>query len=1369
MNDNRKYATVMFVDVANSTSIFEDLDPETVHGIMDGCFQIILDEVHKYEGTVNQFRGDCVVAIFGAPIAHENHAQRACHAALGIMQEIAAYGREVEQHHAIPFKVRIGLNTGPVVVGSIGEDLLMDYAAEGDTSHLAFRMESHAKPGTILISSNTHDLVHKRFKTRSLGKISYKRKEDSVNVYKLIDQLVNFHKERGPGSGIGNPSNTRILEQREPYTPRHLSDEILSRRSAIEGERKFVTVMFIDVPDAASIFKNLDPETIHGIMDGCFQIILDEVHKYEGTVNQFRGDCVMAIFGAPIAHENHAQRACRAAIGIMKAMEGYARRIEKLHGAPFRVRIGLNTGLAVVGAIGNELRMDYTADGDTSNLAYRMESHAKPDTILISSNTYKQIGALFETRSLGEISVKGKKNPVNVYELLNEKIPRQRVGIERQIYSKMVGRETELSELERQIEKLTKGSGAVVNIIGEAGIGKSRLLSELKGRAVMTPVRLLEGRAISIGATLSFYPVVDLLKGWAGIGRDDDGQTALSKLEHAVQAINPEHSDEMVPFIATLMGMALPEHHARRVAGITGEALDNLIFKNFRELLIRVAVVGPLLIVLEDLHWADGSSIGLFESIFRLARQHPILFINPMRPGYAQTTDRLMAVLREEPEVSYHELTLAPLDAACSQTLIGNMLDIKGLPASLVGRIVERADGNPYFIEEVVRSLIDQGLLVAGEGGFEVTEQIHQAVIPETVADLLTARIDRLEEKSRELIKTAAVIGRSFFYRILKMVVESNLDIDQRLAYLIEIQIIFERQRLEELEYLFTHALAQEAAYASILLEKRKPLHLKVARAIETLFAGSLHEFYGILSYHYTRGEDFFKAEEYLLRSGEEALKSSASSEAVAFFQQALQLYRQRLGDRADPEKIAYMEKCIAVGYYNKGQLVESIPYLKKALEHHGIYESKNVLFAVARAAVCLSILILRLYLPVLKTNKIATEEDNEVIDLLFKKTSAYSISNKAMMIREGFLPFYLIYNFDLRTVRNGIGYFLGSSAFFSYSGISFLLGRRILKSVESLLTQDDSRGMVYYQVVKLLHAFFSGNLEKELPFDEALVIENLRIGEVLFTTYYYIHLIFQHIEKGDFTETADLIHGMSGVIEEYRCDYAKSNLFYVQARMLMKMGRISQALGAAEQSIAYAARVGDLLVLSQTYSIKARMHIGLQDIEAAEKSLQKAEDIGFEKMFPLYLSEVLLSRFVVELYRLQNMEPGKEATSVSKPQKKVWHSGKTAEKAIRKAVYNSVELYRYMGIFHWHFGRQAKAFKYWHKSIEKGESMGARPELARTCLEVGRRLSDSSCRRRELNGLDANAYMAKAKKLFGDMDLAWDMEKLRGFHINGD
>jgi len=732
----------------------------------------------------------------------------------------------------------------------------------------------------------------------------------------------------------------------ESYTPQHLVDKILTSRSSIEGERKYVTVMFVDVVNSTGVFEKIDPEAVHQIMDGCFQIFLDEVHKYDGTINQFRGDCVMAIFGAPIAHEDHAQRACHAALGIIGAIKDYRRVVEKKHKIPFEVRIGLNTGQVVVGSIGNDLRMDYTADGDTTNLASRMESNAKPGTILISPYTYKLIDKLFKTRSLGEISVKGKKDSLNVYELIDEKVYRQRVGIERRIYSEMVGREDELLGLERQVEKLINGSGAIVNILGEAGIGKSRLVAELKNLDVMEKVTLLEGKTISIGKNLSFYPITDFLKQWAAIQEKDEQVTALEKLEAAVKALKPGQANEIIPFIATLMGIKLSGEHAQRVRGIEGEALENLIFKNLRELLIRIAKHGPLVVVVEDLHWADLSSIGFLESIFQLARRNPILFINPMRPGYEQTSEQLITTLNKESKEYYLEMGLVPLDDVSSEVLIDNMLHIKGLPVSLIKRIVARADGNPYFIEEVVRSLIDEGALVVKDGIFASTAKINQVEIPNTINDLLTARIDRLEEKNRDLVKTASVIGRNFFYRILKKVAEAGLDIDKRLAYLKNIQMISEGQRLEEIEYLFTHALAQEAAYESILMEKRKPLHLAIAQSIEKVFANKLHDFYGILSLHYTKGEDFFKAEEYLNKSGEEALKSSASSEAVTFFREALSLYQNRLGENADPDKIAYMQKCVALAYYNRGQMMESTEYFGNVLSHYGVKTPKNIIYS---------------------------------------------------------------------------------------------------------------------------------------------------------------------------------------------------------------------------------------------------------------------------------------------------------------------------------------------------------------------------------------------------------------------------------------
>ena len=1161
-----------------------------------------------------------------------------------------------------------------------------------------------------------------------------------------------------------NHSNS--FSRPESYTPKYLAEKILTNRSSIEGERKNVTVVFVDVVNSTGVFEKIDPEAVHQIMNGCFKILLDEVHKYEGTINQFRGDGVMAIFGAPLAHEDHAQRACHAALGIKRTLKDYSEEIEKKHKIRFDVRIGMNTGLVVVGSIGDDLRMDYTADGDTTNLASRIESNARPGTILISSNTYGLVGQLFRIKSLGKTNVKGKEHPLDVYELIDEKIYRPRIGLERQIYSEMVGRDREIDSIELQLKRVIKGEGAVINIIGEAGIGKSRLLAELKDQDLMKQVMLLEGKAISIGKNLSFYPIIDILKQWALIKEEDKKTTAFNKLETAVMDLHPKEANEIVPFIATLMGMKLTGKYAERVRGIEGEALENLIFKNFRELLIQATKLQPVVMIIEDVHWADLSSIGFLESIFRLAEGHRILFINAIRPAYEETGDRIIKTLKEDLKAHYIEVKLTSLDDRSSETLINNMLKIKGLSRIVIDRIVKRSDGNPYFIEEVVRSFIDEGVVVVKDGFFKASEKIDRVVIPNTINDLLMARIDRLEEQNRRLVKTASVIGRNFFYRILREVEKSIIDIDSRLSYLIEIELIMERKRLEEIEYLFKHSLAQEAAYESILIENRRVLHRKVAESIEKVFSENLQDFYGILSYHYINADNIDKAEEFMVKAGEEALKSSASSESVTFFKEALRLYQNRLGTNADPDKVAYMQKCIAVGYYNRGQLVESVPYLKNVLEYHGIKESKNIVYGSIKALLCFIMFFMRLHMPFLRKNKIATKKEKEMFDLWFKKTSASGAYDKGLFLREGIRPFNSLSNYDLRTVENGVGFYLGASLIFSYSGISFFLGKKILDRAKRELEGNDPKGAVYYQMSKLLLAFFSGNLEKDLTFDENLVIQNLKIGEVLFTTFYYIHLIFQHIEKGNFNDTIDLIQGLSGIIETYRCDYSKSNLFYVTARLLLKMRKLPQALNAADQSIAYAIKAGELLVLSQTYSIKARMHVLMKDIDKAEISLKKAESVGIDKMYPLYSSEVFLSSFVINLSKLDTISVGKDKESVSKYQKEVLKSGKKAAGIIKKAVYNSVELYRYMGIYYWRANKQKTAFKYWGKSIEKGEYMGTRPELARTYFEVGKRLLDKTSKQKKLDGIGAEEYLNKARNIFENLDLEWDLRQFENSNL---
>jgi class 3 adenylate cyclase len=427
----------------------------------------------------------------------------------------------------------------------------------------------------------------------------------------------------------------------QSYTPKFLADKILTTRSSIEGERKRVTVLFADVANYTSMSERLNPEDVHQIMDGCFKILMDEIHDNQGTINQFTGDGVMALFGAPLALEDHAIKACHASLAIQNATKNYSKELETEFGVDFKLRIGLNSGQVVVGSIGDDLRMDYTAIGDTTNLAARMESIAEPGTIMISPNTYKQIRQYFIFEPIGEIKVKGKVEPMAVYKLIG-KTDRSEIGFDRQIFSKMVGRNKQLNKLELQVMKAINGQGSVVNIIGESGIGKSRLMAELKKKDVMKDVAVFEGKAISIGRNLSFHPIISLLKNWSQIKENDSEAAALAKLEAALRSVCPEEFNEILPFVATLMGMKLSGKFAQRVEGIEGEALEKLILKNMKVLLTKATDLSPLVIVMEDLHWADNSSINLLESLFRLSETRRILFINVFRPGHKETGDRIV-------------------------------------------------------------------------------------------------------------------------------------------------------------------------------------------------------------------------------------------------------------------------------------------------------------------------------------------------------------------------------------------------------------------------------------------------------------------------------------------------------------------------------------------------------------------------------------------------------------------------------------------------------------------------------------------------------------------------------------------------------
>ena len=745
---------------------------------------------------------------------------------------------------------------------------------------------------------------------------------------------------------------------------------------APEPERKHVTALFSDLTGYTALTERLDPEQVKEITGQVFAGIKQIIDKYEGFIDRLLGDGVLAFFGIPKAHEDDPVRAIQAALEIHDFVKGLSPRYEGHIGPPLSMHSGINTGLVVTAEVDPE-KGSQGVTGDAVNLASRLSSLAGPGEILVGEETVRRTRGRFEFQDLGTKRVKGKAEPVSVYKLISGKAVAP--ASDRQVSSAMVGRDQELNRLELQVMKVINGEGSVVNVVGEAGIGKSRLMAELRQSEVMQKVTLLEGRAISIGRNLSFHPLIDLLKQWAVISEEDSEDAAFDKLERTIRAIHPKEAEEILPFVATIIGLKLKGKYADRIKGIEGEALEKLIFRNIRELLIKGSERVPTVIVMEDLHWADTSSLLLLQSLYRLAEKYRILFVNLFRPGYWQGEDQSMDKIGELLPNHYIELYIQPLDQQAGEALIGNLLLIQGLPHTLRQQIIERSGGNPFFIEEVVRSLIDDGAIIRVGGSFEVTEKIKAVVIPSTINDVLIARIDRLEERTRELVKIASIIGRNFFDCILKEVAASIEDIDNKLAYLKDLQLIRDRIRMEELEYFFKHALAQEAAYESTLLQQRKALHLKVAQSIEKLFQERLYEFYGLLAFHYSQADDLEKAEEWMTMAGEEALRSSASSEALHYYQEALRLYQDKSGQTADPDKLAYFEKNIAIALFNKSQWVEALKYIERVLDRWGAPIPKKGPAAMVRCIGNFLVVIKALYVGQHKSRKVPDERDNEI------------------------------------------------------------------------------------------------------------------------------------------------------------------------------------------------------------------------------------------------------------------------------------------------------------------------------------------------------------------------------------------------------
>jgi len=1130
-----------------------------------------------------------------------------------------------------------------------------------------------------------------------------------------------------------------------------------------DSERRQATVLFADLSGFTAMSERMDPEDVTVVINRCFEMLETVVDRHGGHVDKYIGDCIMALFGVPRALEHAPRQAVNAAI----EMRHQIRRLneeEKLP-VPLLVHIGINSGLVLAGQMGGVRKRDFTVMGDTVNVASRLKDAAPDGTVYVGPQTYRYTRDEFEYRPTAPLELKGKEQPLAAWELLSvhERLHRPSVvRSDRMIFSEMVGREAELRQIAERITRLATGEGGIVSVVGEAGLGKSRLLAEVYGLDAVRGVTVLQGRALSIGQSLSFHPFVDLLRQWAGIGEDDGEHEALARLERTVGGVLGEGAADVFPFVATLMGLRVTGAHAERIKGIEGEAMEKLILKSMRELLGRLAGARPLVLVFEDVHWADLSSLKLLEALLRLVADSPILFVLALRPEDQQIGPALLRLVRAGFAQRHLEIQLVPLDPRQCDTLIRNLLKLDDLPHAVRTLIAGKAEGNPFFIEEVLRSLIDEGVVEHHNGRFTVTARIGKVEIPGTIQEVIMARIDRLPEASRRLLQVASIIGRSANQRIIAAILAGDVELEWELSYLKKRQLVLERRVGEEVEYVFTHALAQETIYGSILQRTRKDLHLQVARSIEGLFAERLSDFYGMLAYHYSRADSVEKAEEYLFLAGDEAARSAASSEALHYFREASRLYFVIHGEGGDPRKKVILERNIGLALMTTGNLSESIDHFNRALEFLGEPVAKTPTAIAIKFAGDLPAVLLHLYAPPRRhRSAVGDEHYRDALLVRMNRTRAQSTSDTRRLLFDYFDSIRHMNRRDLRTVEEASANYAGFAVLFAYSGVSFGISRRVLRLAESLLRPDSTRDVFVLRAMRFVYDFLEGNWGDACAIDEALVEQALRNGQLWEANSYLGLDCERRMRRGEFAAARRRIDLLAQLSEAYGYSFAQSTEYSTRAFVLLEERRLPEARAAIERY--YASRDEEVLKLL-ALGTRAKIEILDGDRDAAAVSLAKAGDLRRRlgrAQIPYHVSAYLMSKLLFDVTALEECASGGRRGDIRRLGRQARASARRALAIAARVARERTEAYRLAGRLWWALGRHERALAWWGRSITEGERLGARPEVARTCVDVAHRLEAGAPRHRLLAGQEAAVYRARGQAILEELELEWDLGQL--------
>jgi class 3 adenylate cyclase/tetratricopeptide (TPR) repeat protein len=1117
------------------------------------------------------------------------------------------------------------------------------------------------------------------------------------------------------------------------------------------SEKKQATILFAELTGIHELSEKTEAEDLTRIMNSYMELISTAIELHGGNVNEMMGDSVVSSFGILGAIEHTSFRAVRAALEMQSKFSVFNQDHEIA--SPLNIKMGIKTGLVFTGKIGLKKQEQYTLMGETVTLASRICDIAEPGQVLTGKEIFDKTKDKFDFQALEPVPMKGIKSPLPVFQVLKKKQNPVPAGEHqnRMINSCMVGRVEEFKLLEKQIMQLINGRGSVVNISGKAGSGKSRLMAELKENQISKKVALFEGRAISNGKNLSFHPIIQIIKSWAGIREEDSTETALGKLESNIKRIYHEAFDEIFPFIATMMGCRIEGKAKERTKGIEGEAMENLILKNMRDLLSRASSIRPIVIVIEDAHWCDITSVMFMESLFKLVQKQRILFVNVFRPGYKETGERIQKFLSENLKEYHLEIHIDPLTREQSDELIENLLDKVELPEEINNLIIERSEGNPFFIEEVIRSFLDEGLITINNNQFILSENIKYANIPESIDNVILSRIDRLDEKTKNLLHTASVIGRNFYYKVLEEAAQTIEEMDNKLEYLKDVQLINERKTKDEVEFLFKHALAQQATYESIVEKTKKELHLKIAGSIEKVFAGRIHEFYGMLAHHYSKAGQQEKAEEFLIKAGEESMKSGASSEAVTFLKKALEVHHENSRKIPDRQKVVDLEEKLAFALYASGQYTEAVVYYGKVICFY--HPSFPVTDRQRKLSLPYSLIVMVwiIYFHRPKRDRKGAGIERKILTMMDRKNRAMiSIDPKRMffdvLYAFRFLRRHKFESYDAAMV-------ISACPLFVYSGIKVLyrLGRKGIETSIKYIDDQDAFDFTSIKFALCAYAYYTGG--KFDPTDEEKVFnQGIRIGEPWHLTVYFFYGGYCVIESGNKILSQHFVQRLKAVTEIIENSYTSVQSLRLKAFYSLKYREIEDVLKITEKVISLSIKTNHIMTIIESYCLRSIAFSLESNFDEAINNLSEVKKYLKGIKLPLFLTRYLIAKCFIEIaeFKSQKISNGKEMLKTTRQ----------LIKHAKKAKKNLPEAYHLRAVVFWLLNKPTRAFKNFEKSINSGLSYNCNLELSRTYFDAGKFLRDPKNKKDRINGMNGTECLMKAKSMFEEMNLQWDLNE---------